>query len=124
VNTGCKLIIVDPERADRLETVVAELAKDAGANGFLVIDSHEGKGLWKGMRNCHDMIANFRGDPNEILKQDPFIVPEDNATIIFTSGTTGLPKGVLSSQRMFLTNVLNVGLLHLFYFLKTFLIIA
>lgn len=33
--------------------------------------------------------------------------PDSNATIFFTSGTTGLPKGVLSSQRAFLTNILN-----------------
>lgn len=35
------------------------------------------------------------------------IEPEDNATIFFTSGTSGLPKGVLSTQRQFLSNLLN-----------------
>ncbi|KAF9441643.1 acetyl-CoA synthetase-like protein [Macrolepiota fuliginosa MF-IS2] len=62
VHTGCKLIIVDPERATVLEPLAPQLKEEAGVVAFLVM------GEW----------------------------------------TTGLPKGVLSTQRQFLTNVLNV----------------
>lgn len=34
---------------------------------------------------------------------------QDHATIFFTSGTTSLPKGVLSTQRQFLTNRWNTA---------------
>ena len=127
VNTECKLIIVDPERADVLEPIAKKLAKEAGAAGILVLESHEGKGNWTGMKTWESAMKGYKGDHRKILKMDPGVTPEDNSTIIFTSGmlvflislddsilnlisgTTGMPKGVLSSQRQFLTNTLNVS---------------
>lgn len=76
------------------------------------------------MQLYQECLDNYQGDGQEVIAQSPTLYPEDNATIIFTSGseilasdivviltivgTTGLPKGVLSTQRQFLTNVLNV----------------
>lgn len=78
-------------------------------------------------------LADYPGDPRKILTLDPGLTADDDATILFTSGafssqpvrpsrtltaappflgTTGMPKGVLSTQRQFLTNILNVGLFH------------
>ncbi|KAF9462626.1 hypothetical protein BDZ94DRAFT_713673 [Collybia nuda] len=107
-HTQSKLIILDAERADRVEPVIREVFLDAHSTGCMVLESHEGKGSWRGMKNWKDTMNEFNGDINMVLKNDPVIIPEDNATIIFTSGTTGQPKGVLSTQRMYLTNVLNV----------------
>ncbi|KAJ7233984.1 hypothetical protein C8J57DRAFT_1381406 [Mycena rebaudengoi] len=109
VHTQCKLIMLDPERADRLEPVISKLsAAAAGTAGVVVLESHEGKGNWNGMQSWDTILKNYRAcDPEKILQRGPEMVPEDNALIMFTSGTTGLPKGVLSTQRQFLTNILN-----------------
>ncbi|KAF4623121.1 hypothetical protein D9613_001373 [Agrocybe pediades] len=106
--TECKLIIVDPERADTLEHISHKLMEEAKSKGILVLEVHEGKGNWAGMKSWEPSLENFKGDPRSILTMELNIAPEDNATILFTSGTTGMPKGVLSTQRQFITNVLNV----------------
>jgi long-chain acyl-CoA synthetase len=41
---------------------------------------------------------------------DVEIVPEDDATIMYTSGTTGLPKGAIASHRNHVTNLRNTEL--------------
>ncbi|TFK75420.1 acetyl-CoA synthetase-like protein [Pluteus cervinus] len=106
-HTECKLILLDPERASLLEPITLGFQEQIGTTGFLVFDSHEGKGSWKGMSNFPSTLANYRGETGSILNPGLKIEPEDNSTIMFTSGTTGLPKGVLSTQRQFLTNVVN-----------------
>jgi hypothetical protein len=119
---------LDPERADLLEPIAGKIAAEAGTRDFLIIESHEGKKSWAGMKAWSDILDICTTNIYDILQNDPGILPEDNATVIFTSGTcvyrvalvlvlmphcsfdhrTGLPKGVLSTQRMFLTNILNV----------------
>ncbi|KAF8974758.1 hypothetical protein BDZ97DRAFT_1775265 [Flammula alnicola] len=108
VKTECKLIIVDPERADRVEPIAKKLASEAGSTGVLVLESHEGKGTWDGMKTWTAALDAYKGDPRKVLQMDLGLTPEHNATILFTSGTTGMPKGVLTTQRQFLTNILNV----------------
>ncbi|KAK0452880.1 uncharacterized protein EV420DRAFT_1645404 [Desarmillaria tabescens] len=105
--TKCRLVIFDPERADDIEPIAADIKRVSGIEGYLVLEDHEGKGRWEGMDVWSKVFLQCHKDPGEILRDNPHIVPEDNATIIFTSGTTGLPKGVLSSQRAFLTLVLT-----------------
>ncbi|KAE9399485.1 acetyl-CoA synthetase-like protein [Gymnopus androsaceus JB14] len=102
-HTDCKLVILDAERAEKLEPVVDKLYSEHSVTGILVLNSQEGKSRWKRMDSFDEALKNESGSP-------PFeenVLPEDEAVIMFTSGTTGLPKGVLSTQRQFLTNVLN-----------------
>ncbi|KAJ7497314.1 hypothetical protein FB451DRAFT_1210942 [Mycena latifolia] len=109
INTQCKLLVLDPERADRLESDIVNLCKGAGAAGVLIFDDHDGKTSWSGMETLSSVINRWNLSHNLKRRQvlEERIDPEDNATIIFT-GTTGLPKGVLSTNRQFLTNVINV----------------
>lgn len=85
--TDPKLIILDCERADLVEPTVSEFKAS-----FVVLESHEGKGKWKGMGNLNALAAQYNGDSRKVIDNDPGVVPEDNAMVLFTSGTTGMPS--------------------------------
>ncbi|ESK95987.1 long-chain-fatty-acid-- ligase [Moniliophthora roreri MCA 2997] len=104
--TQSKVLILDPERAEVLKPVIQELSKH-GVHAILVLESQTK--MWAGMSSWNSVLEDCKGDTGSILREAIEIVPEDNATIYFTSGTTGRPKGVLSTQRQYLTNVLNAA---------------
>ncbi|KAK7047789.1 hypothetical protein VNI00_006117 [Paramarasmius palmivorus] len=104
--TEPKIIFVDPERAAIVKPMIPKLSK-GGVKAFIVLQSHEGKGPWPGMQTWESVLRSYKGDPSSILTKDPGILPEDNCIIVFTSGSTGLPKGVLLSQRAFITAIGN-----------------
>jgi len=87
VHTQCKVIVIDPERADRLEHSTNGIAAEAGSAGFLVLEAQEGKGRWTGMNTWSEVMNAYCGDLQDVLARNADILPEDNATIIFTSGT-------------------------------------
>ncbi|KAF7332194.1 hypothetical protein MKEN_00100400 [Mycena kentingensis (nom. inval.)] len=58
------------------------------------------------MKTLNSALNGFHRNVKKIETR-PDIMPEDDAVIFFTSGTTGLPKGVLSTQRQYLTNTMN-----------------
>lgn len=90
IKTESKLIILDAERADKLEPTVKQLVANTGSTGILVLESHEGKGTWNGMTSWDDALDNFKNDGRYILNIDLRLAPEDDATILFTSGRYSL----------------------------------
>ncbi|KAK0505593.1 hypothetical protein EDD18DRAFT_1129761 [Armillaria luteobubalina] len=104
VHTQPRLLVVDAERADILAPAIDKTCAEAGIAAVLVLHPN---GIPRGMESYHDAVDKYLGAYKDIFTDYPTISPEDNAAIMFTSGTTGLPKGVLSTQRQFLTNTLN-----------------
>ncbi|KAL1735481.1 hypothetical protein EV714DRAFT_243537 [Schizophyllum commune] len=113
-HTQCRVLICDTERSAVIQPVVDDLAA-SGVTGFLVFgDTVDVNAQWAGMQSYSSVVQRFSketdkdilADGNDPLDVD--VQPEDNCAVMFTSGTTGMPKGVLSTQRQYLTNVLNV----------------
>lgn len=84
-HTGCKLIIVDPERAHTLEPVTSQLRKEVGTVAFLVMEDTNRS--WRDMESFDEVVNAYseQTDSQDLLSEQ--IDPEDNATIIFTSGS-------------------------------------
>ena len=98
---GAVAAIVDEERMAGLDECKGSLI-GAGCEHLLVVRA--GGRVLDRFRCLATELGAFEATPE--LSAVP-IAPEDNATIFLTSGTSGLPKGVLSTQRQFLSNLLN-----------------
>jgi long-chain acyl-CoA synthetase len=99
-DSGTTVLVVDGERMERLADHLPNLP---GLTTVVVRgDVPEG---------CV-ALADVVGDPdpaNPPALPDVEIGPDDDATIFYTSGTTGHPKGALGTQRNFTTNIVSLG---------------
>src|SRR5262245_62811375 len=99
-DSGTKVLVADGERMERLAEHLAGLV---GLTTIVVRgDVPEGCLAW------HDVLGE--PDPgNPPALPDVEIQPDDDATIFYTSGTTGRPKGALGTQRNFTTNIMSLA---------------
>jgi len=107
-DSGTKVAVVDGERLGRLLPHLGELRRASLEHVIAVRpdDAHAAIGVPPDVDRYEDIMADSPDDDPHLPPAD--ISPEDNATIFYTSGTTGKPKGALGTQRNICTNLLNL----------------
>ena len=93
-DSGATVLIADQERAERLD---AHLASTAVATRIVA------RGSAPGWLDFDDVVAASGATELPTVEIDP----EDDATIFYTSGTTGVPKGAVGTHRNICTITAN-----------------
>ncbi len=104
-DSGAKVLVCDAERLARIAPHRAELT------GLEHVIVSRAEGTSEGASRLEDVIGAtnaWAGLPDAALPAVD-LVADDEATIFYTSGTTGNPKGALGTHRNLLTNILTGG---------------
>jgi long-chain acyl-CoA synthetase len=106
-DSGTKVAFVDSARLDRMAPHLAELP-DLRA----VVVTHEDRTEVIAPQRSPVPVLSFAelvGTPGaEVTLPNVAIEPEDDATIFYTSGTTGKPKGAVGTHRNMCTNLMSL----------------
>jgi len=113
-DSGSRIVFVDGERLERLRPVREVFT----AAQFFSTRSPDAREL--GVIPLADIIGPaeaYSALPDSTLPEAA-IAPDDDATIFYTSGTTGHPKGALGTQRNIVTNIMNIDFGNAFTLLR------
>ena len=102
-DSGARVLIADGERLERLAPHVSELS-DTAVVGTRLDDRRGGADLPGDVIALADLVAG--PTPTEVPRVS--VDPDDDATIFYTSGTTGLAKGVRGTHRNMCTNLISI----------------
>ena len=104
-DSGSRVVFADEERAVRLSNVMLRLDLDA------CIVARARNRLPDGCVAFEELlgsIADYRKLPHD-APPSVELEPEDDATLFYTSGTTGRPKGALGTHRNICINLVSLG---------------
>ncbi|GAA4397836.1 class I adenylate-forming enzyme family protein [Actinomadura verrucosospora] len=107
-DSGAKVLVADTERAERLAGVLPDLGVAclvARADGALP----PGAEAFEDAAGVPGTAASSETSPPEAPLPDVPLDPEDEATIFYTSGTTGRPKGALGTHRNIAGNPVSLA---------------
>ena len=100
-DSGAETIIVSQPQYPNVATV-----KDkTNLKNIIVVESEEKPEIQEGTIGWSEIIAKTKSDPPEY----EFNSKEDLATLVYTSGTTGLPKGTMLTHYNIVSNVIQIS---------------
>src|SRR5690606_17795830 len=94
-DSGAKVVVADAERAERLAGLDVPLLVTRGDGPLRLAD------ILGEAEGYHRLPATPAPDPG--------LSPDDEATLFFTSGTTGRAKAAAGTHRNVVTNLVNTG---------------
>jgi acyl-CoA synthetase (AMP-forming)/AMP-acid ligase II len=104
-DSGAKVLILDAERYERIKS---HLGATPNLQHVLVTRAPGDVSPAKRLEDVIGGPKSWAGLP-EVARPAPAIDSDDDATIFYTSGTTGNPKGALGTHRNLVTNIMSGG---------------